>query len=183
MPRAWVVHTARALRPVDKQSGEIRAEDRQAIFYPRDVFWTDAALDYYDPREIAWVSRADLARIRSKLSRERPSKSEPVEVHYKDPQRVILDVTLESSGLVILADVDYPGWQLTIDERPAPIYRVNVAMRGAVVSAGPHRLVYSYRPRSFQAGLAGSIAGLAAWLILGLVCFFRPVERVLGGTS
>ena len=42
------------------------------------------------------------------------------------PQRAILDVTLESTGLVILSDVDYPGWQLTIDDEPAPIYRVNV---------------------------------------------------------
>jgi hypothetical protein len=182
-PRAWVVHNARALRPNSGLPGEIRAEDRQAIFYPRDVFWTDATLDFYDPREVAWLNRTDLAQIRSQLSRERPNKSESVQVRYPDPQHVILNVTLESSGLVILADVDYPGWQLTIDDKPAQIYRVNVAMRGALVSAGPHRLVYTYRPRSFQVGLWGSIAGLAAWLSLGIICVFRPVHRVLGGSD
>ena len=31
-------------------------------------------------------------------------------------------------GLVILSDVYYPGWQLTIDDEPATIYRVNGAM-------------------------------------------------------
>ena len=67
-----------------------------------------------------------------------------VTVRYPDPQHVTLDVTLDSSGLVILADVDYPGWQLTIDDKPAPILGVNVSMRGALVSAGRHRLVYSW---------------------------------------
>jgi hypothetical protein len=75
--------------------------------------------------------------------------------------------------------VDYPGWQLTIDDEPAPIYRVNVLMRGALVSAGPHRLVYSFAPRSFQVGLIVSIFGLIAWLSLGLFCGFRPTHALL----
>ena len=57
-----------------------------------------------------------------KLSGQPPRKSESVKVRYPNPQRAILDVTLESTGLVILSDVDYPGWQLTIDDEPAPIY-------------------------------------------------------------
>ncbi len=58
----------------------------------------------------------------------------------------MLEVSLDSPGLVVLADVDYPGWELAIDGKPAPIYRVNGVMRGAAVSAGRHRLVYTYAP-------------------------------------
>ncbi len=101
------------------------------ILYPGDLFWNEQGQKPFDPRAVAWVDSADMARIAPKLSGLPPEKSETVEVRYPDPQRVILEVTLQSSGLVILSDVHYPGWQLKIDDDPAPIYRVNVSMRGA----------------------------------------------------
>ncbi len=85
-----------------------------------------------------------------------------------------------SPGLVILADVYYPGWELTIDGKPAPIYVVNRLMRGAAVPAGTHRLVYSYTPRSFLVGRAGSILGLGVLALFGIACTLRPVDPVLG---
>jgi hypothetical protein len=178
-PRSWVVHNARAITPFDELSRGPRAEARREILYPGDLFWNDPSLTLFDPTSLAWVNRTDLAQILPKLSGLPPSKSEWVKVSYPNPQSAILEVTLESSGLVILADVDYPGWQLTIDDEPAPIYRVNVLMRGALVSAGRHRLVYSFVPRSFQVGLIVSILGLCAWLLLGLFCVFRPADPVL----
>jgi uncharacterized membrane protein YfhO len=93
------------------------------------------------------------------------------------PQRVELEVVLERPGLVILADVDYPGWRLTIDGEPAPIYRTNILMRGAAVKAGKHRLLYTYVPRSFTLGCCVSLAGLV--IFAGLAMLFRrnPVAR------
>lgn len=115
----------------------------------------------------------------AKALRRAPTRSESVSVRYPNPQRAVLEVTLESSGLVILSDVHYPGWQLTIDDQPAPVYRVNGVMHEALVSAGTHRLVYSFAPRSFEVGLIGSIVGLSAWLLLGLICAVRPVHPLL----
>ena len=71
---------------------------------------------------------------------------------YPSPEEAVLEVSLDSPGLVVLADVDYPGWELAIDGKPAPIYRVNGVMRGAAVSSGHHRLVYTYAPQSFRSG-------------------------------
>ncbi len=76
----------------------------------------------------------------------------------------------------------YPGWDLTIDGKSAPIYRVNGLMRGAAVPSGPHRLVYQYSPQSFRVGRLVSIAGLAALLIVGGACARWPVDPILGGT-
>ena len=179
LPRAWVVHSARAIKTLDGPSSKPRAEQKREILYSGDLFWNDPALTLFDPREVAWVSSTDLPEIMPKLSGQRLRTSESVKVHYQNPQRAILDVTLESTGLVILSDVDYPGWHLTIDNKPAPIIRVNVSMRGALVSAGEHRLVYSFAPRSFQLGLIVSIAGIAAWLLLGLSCILRPTHLLL----
>ena len=73
---------------------------------------------------------------------------------YPNPQQAVLEVSLDSPGLVVLADVYYPGWELKIDGKPAPIYRVNGVMRGAAGLRGPHRLVYTYDPQSFRVGPA-----------------------------
>ena len=76
---------------------------------------------------------------------------------------------------MVLADVFYPGWELTIDGRPAPIYRTNRAMRGAAVPSGPHRLVYTYRPGSVRLGALISGFGVLAALGLGFWSRRSPV--------
>ncbi len=177
LPRAWVVHSARAIRPIDeKPARDIRDSLRNEILYSGDLFWNEPALTLFDPRAVAWVDEADLARIAPGLRGQAPSKSELVKISYPSPQRAVLDVTLQSSGLVVLSDVYYPGWQLRIDDVEAPILRVNLAMRGALVSPGKHRLEYTYAPLSFQLGLIGSILGAGAWLALGVFCVLRPVH-------
>ena len=107
--------------------------------------------------------------------------SETVKVTYPNPQRAVLEAKLESPGLVILSDVYYPGWELTIDGKPAPIYQVNALMRGAAVGSGSHRLVFTFVPLSFRVGCLVSIFGLAALLFLALACVRCPVHPQLGG--
>ena len=118
------------------------------------------------------------------MSRRRASSHpKTVKVTYRSPQEVVLDVTLDSPGLVVLADVMYPGWTLTIDDKPAPIYRVNGVMRGALVPAKHATLVYTYAPRSFQVGLVVSIVGLAALLLFAVSCMRRPIDPLLATAS
>ena len=95
----------------------------------------------------------------------------------------MLEAELASPGLVVLADASYPGWQLTIDGKPAPVYRVNGMMRGALVPAERHRLVYTFAPQSFHVGLIVSAAGIAALLFFGLFCRLRPVDPLLAGSA
>ena len=132
---------------------------------------------------MAWLSKDDLKQLRLYLSGQTTTPSESVDVAYPSPQRVVLEVSLDSPGLVILADVYYPGWYLAIDGQPAQIYRVNGLMRGAAVGAGRHRLEYTYSPRSFRVGGLMSIVGLTALLILGLVCAKAPIDPVLAESS
>ena len=115
------------------------------------------------------------------LTGDAPKPTETVKVNYPTPQLVELEATLQSPGLVILADLFYPGWKLTIDGKEAPIYRVNLLMRGAAVPAGNHKLVYSYAPLSFRAGRIVSILGLGALALCGMACALRPIDRRVEG--
>ena len=160
LPRAWVVHDARTTVPVTGLSRESRNKAMQEILYAADGIWHDTTQVAYDPRRIAWVGNDDAPALRGYLSGQSPRPSEAVKVTYPNPQQAVLEVTLESPGIVILADVYYPGWELTIDGKPAPnLDRVNGSMRGAAVPAQFHRLVFTYVPQSFRIGAVVSVAG------------------------
>ena len=108
-----------------------------------------------------------------------PRSSETVKVSYPSPQRVELDAKLDSPGIVVLADVNYPGWKLTIDGQPAPIIPVNRLMRGAAVKEGSHRLVYTFDPASFRIGGKITLAALAASALFAVFCAIRSRSRPL----
>src|SRR5262249_8858816 len=96
-----------------------------------------------------------------------------------EPQRIEIDATLERPGLVILADLFDPGWHLTIDGTPAPIWRTNRMMRGAFVPAGHHPMVYTYRSGASGAGALASRAGLI--VLVGLIV--RSARGIDSGKS
>jgi hypothetical protein len=179
-PRAWVVHDARTIRPATELSRENRQAPLQEIVYADDPIWHDPDRHAFDPMTLAWVNNDMIGELTPFLSHQRPHASETVKVSYPSPQSAVLEVSLKSAGLVVLADVHYPGWELTIDGKPAPIYRVNWMMRGAAVGAGSHRLVYTFAPRSFRIGWVVSILGLVGLSLLGIVCLRKPVNRALG---
>ena len=179
LPRAWVVHAARWLNASASLSLDARNRSMLEMIYADDPIWHDARMSTFDPRAFTWVDRVHETELAPYLSGSPPRATETVKVTYPTPQRAELEVSLESPGLVILADVYYPGWELTIDGKPAPIYRVNRLMRGAAVPPGTHHLVYSYAPQSFRIGAVLSILGLGALGVLGVACALRPVDPVV----
>jgi hypothetical protein len=176
-PRAWVVHDSRALPALEQMTKLQQGGPMQEILYDNDRFWNDNTLIPFDPRRLAWIEQDKLLELKPYLSGATPRPTETVKVAYPSPQRVELDANLESAGIVVLSDVHYPGWKLTIDGQPAPIYKVNRAMRGAAVPEGNHRLVYSYDPLSFRVGGMITLAGLAAAAAFAVFCLFRPRSR------
>jgi hypothetical protein len=179
-PRAWVVHGARPTRAVRHALWSEEDETLREMLYEADPIWNNGRDRVFDPRKVAWMSRGDWDEVRAGLSGLPTSPSEAAKVTYPTPQQVVVDVDLSSPGLVILADAYYPGWELTVDGKSAPIYRVNLMMRGAAVAAGHHRLVYTYAPLSFTLGGVISVGGITAFLAVGLACARRPVDAVLG---
>ncbi len=183
LPRAWVVHDARTVPPVHGLARETRPQTMQEILFANDPLWQDSTQRPFDPRLLAWISSDDRAAISPFLNRKAPLASEAVTVRYPSPQQAVLEANLESPGLIVLADIYYPGWELKIDGAPARIYSVNGIMRGAVVGKGPHQLVYTYVPRSFHLGAILSIVGLVALFITSALCFARSVDSVIAGLS
>ena len=70
---------------------------------------------------------------------------------------VDVSFTTVCDRLLVFTDSWAPGWSATIDGVPTPVLRVNNAIRGVMVPAGEHSLVWHYRPR-FLAPLLSLLA-------------------------
>jgi hypothetical protein len=175
-PRAWVVHQARGLKPITGLERSDRDAPMQELLYGNEPLWRDPGRNVFDPRLLAWVDSDAMRTLVDYLPGTRPGDAEKVTVSYPDPQHVVLDAVLEQPGLVVLADIYYPGWHLTIDGVEAPIYRANRMMRGAAMPAGRHHLVYTYSPRSFALGGGITLLAMAVLAALGVAFTLRPVS-------
>ena len=165
-PRAWLVHSVFVRAPIVKRNDPAELELMRDLVYQADPLWREPGSPLLDLRTIAFVETDQPRTLASYISRTAVSPGESVTINRYEPQNVELVAELKRPGLVILADAFDPGWSLTIDGAPAPIFRTNRLMRGAAVKAGRHTLVYTYKPVSFRIGASLSIIGLLALIAL-----------------
>lgn len=79
-------------------------------------------------------------------------------------------VTTEQPCILVLSELDYPGWRATVAGAPAPILRANGILRGLALTPGRHEVSLVFRPTSVYWGAAVSVATVflaIAWLIVG----------------
>ncbi|WP_165066220.1 YfhO family protein [Paludisphaera rhizosphaerae] len=161
-PRAWVVHRAYVVPPIQG----LRVNDRfrlvKELIYQADEFWNLPGLPVRDPHTVAWVETDRPRELDPFLSPVDPDPLETVTLTLDEPQRVEFTAVLRSPGLVVVGDMNYPGWTLTVNGRPAEILRTNRAMRGVALPAGTHRLAFRYEPASFRLGIGLSAFGFVA---------------------
>ena len=70
------------------------------------------------------------------------------------------------AGLLVASETDYPGWEAWVDGAPAPIHRVDIALRGVVLPEGAHRVRMEFRPTILwvSLGITAATAALLAWM-------------------
>jgi len=116
-----------------------------------------------NPKSQAIVSKNDLRKIGSQYFH-----NGEVSIIDYGHTKCILKTDFTGEGFVVLSDQYYPGWKAYIDGRQAPIWKTNGILRGVVVPAGRHELIFAYRPWKIYvllmlSGLV-SIAGLTVIL-------------------
>jgi len=99
-----------------------------------------------------------------------PGEIVPATCVDRGPNCVVVSVTLDRPGLLVLRDSYYPGWRATVlsnqQSNPSEIWRVNAVERGVLLPAGAHQVVFRYQPRILQLAAITSAVG---WLLLVVV--------------
>jgi hypothetical protein len=157
LPRAFVVHAQRQVG----SAGE-------ALAAVGDPAGPDLARVAVTERPLPGL-RADVRRA--------PDPS-PAEVVSYASERVVLEARARRPGMLVLSDVAYPGWKVTVDGDEQPIRRVDYLLRGVSVPAGTSRVEFTYEPASATAGAWLSGASL---LLFGAAAALLLARRRRGG--
>jgi hypothetical protein len=92
----------------------------------------------------------------------------------RQPDRLALDVTTPQPAVLVLSELSYPGWRVTVDGAAAPLLQANGLLRAVALEAGAHRVELAYQPASVTAGLLISLATLLATIVgMGLLAVRR----------
>jgi len=88
------------------------------------------------------------------------------EIVEATPNRVV--VQANGPGRLVLSDVNYIGWQATVDGAPVSIETVENLLRGVQLVEGAHTVVFEFWPLSVFVGLVISLLSLVGviWLWL-----------------
>lgn len=86
-----------------------------------------------------------------------------------------VEVNSEAPGLLILSETAYPGWQVTVDGRPAEALVAYTAVRAVCVPAGAHTVEWTYNPASIKRGAVLSLTALLT-MVLAVSMIRRQVK-------
>ncbi|WP_245449807.1 YfhO family protein [Chelatococcus asaccharovorans] len=87
-----------------------------------------------------------------------PPSGKAIIIRYRR-NSVRIRVVADKPAMLVLHDIYYPGWQVTVDGEEKPIRRANLLFRAVEVPAGRHMVEFSYQPLSLH-NLATAAADL-----------------------
>ncbi|MGO4523606.1 hypothetical protein AB4097_01945 [Microvirga sp. 2MCAF35] len=133
VPRAYVAHHA---TPVDSEA--VLGEDE---------------LPEFNRETEALIDTDSMPRLKASYQAAGTAPDEP-----KGEARIIsymrnsvaLDVESSDNGILVLHDINYPGWEAWVDGERRPILRANLLFRGVEVGPGRHRVEFHFRPMSLE---------------------------------
>jgi hypothetical protein len=167
---AFTAETIDSTRWQLAQSGEEGNIYENPAALPR-AFWVGEAKGMEDTAALAAVKSGDYDLSKAViLSGSSPSEASAPrgagEIKFiKDNLNDLrLESTSSQPGWLVLTDTAYPGWQATLDGKPAAWQIGDYAFRALPVPAGKHEVVWTFAPATFKVGL---FISLFAILILG----------------
>lgn len=145
LPRAWLATTEHVVT-AEQELGIIRSGKMPdgSVWDPLEEVLVERTTGVAFPAEKGPRGRADILR--------------------HEPNRVEVATEATVPTVLVLAENYYPGWQAHVDGRRVKTMRVNYNQRCVALSAGRHRVMFGYQPRSVQAGMMISLVTLVSLL-------------------
>jgi hypothetical protein len=142
LPRAWIVHK------IEKAAGVPEMSDR--ILSPS-----------FDPKRTAVMARIPEGFASSEFG----SADDLCQIVEYAPTTVVIKARTTLPGILVLSEIDYPGWQAYVDGKGVDTYRVNGILRGVFIEPGEHEVTFRYLPKSVRVGLILAMLTLIFFMV------------------
>jgi hypothetical protein len=128
-------------------ASRIEAVDSEAILDQEE-------LPEFDRAEQALIDESSVPLLKRDYAEAAGAPAEPnrSSARIVDYQRnsVAIEVETDRAGVLVLHDIFYPGWEVTVDGERRPVLRANLLFRGVEVEPGRHRVEFEFRPLSLD---------------------------------
>jgi hypothetical protein len=161
--RAGVTHVLS-----DKSPDQIDLPARH-IWSGFDPLFNPAMARYGEPLHLY-----ELEGSRGRIAWEHPGPRRSAKITEYRSNRITAQTDSDSAGRLILTDLMYPGWRVTLDGKPAEPVTVEGMFRGVDVREGVHTVVWSYHPASLYGGLAISVATIVLLAGVAHAWYWHP---------
>lgn len=157
LPRAWLVAEAEAADG-EEALRRIRGEGERS-FDPRRTALLEVPLHELPALPGGMIPPDATARI----------------TEY-EPNRLVIETVADTPAVLVVSEINYPGWVATVDGTRTPIHATNFLLRGVVVPAGQHRVEMRYTAPAARNGALISIFTLL--VMVGIAIFSRKATPV-----
>src|ERR1035438_4891344 len=145
-PRGWLVH-AIAVEP-----------DREHVY----ARLKDPA---FDPRRIAILSETPGVAVTPAAG----TATDQVAFDVYEPRRIEMHVHTEAPALLVLSEVNYPGWDVRVNGQVVRTYHADGMLRALIAPAGDSRVTMRYAPATFLAGAILSVLAFVTTLAAAIL--------------
>ncbi|WP_460451870.1 YfhO family protein [Alsobacter sp. SYSU BS001988] len=114
---------------------------------------SDEELPEFDRTTEALIDKSDMELLDANYTTEDPSADDrpnaaKVTIQSYKRNAVKLTVSTEKAGVLVLHDLYYPGWEVSVDGEEKTVLKANLLFRGVEVPAGEHTVEFTFRPLS-----------------------------------
>jgi hypothetical protein len=113
--------------------------------------------------ENTWIYKNLRSLPRAWLEMKTGLQKQVVIQHYS-PNKIIFST--EDEGMLVLSEINYPGWRVWIDGVEHPVQEINGLLRSTIVPPGNHVVEFVYIPSLFYIGMGVSIVTLVSLIFL-----------------
>jgi hypothetical protein len=148
LPRAWLVTEAEA---VDGEEAlrRIRGESEQA-FDPSRTALLEVAQSELPPLPGGALSKDARARV-----------------VVSESNRLVIETSAPTPSVLVVSEMNYPGWEAVIDGQQAKIHAADFLLRGIALPAGAHRVEMRYLAPGARSGAIISLTTLLGMVLMG----------------
>jgi hypothetical protein len=138
----------------------------KAINYVNGPVAEMTALNNFNPRDTAIVDQSFKGIIGNVTAADSTASIKQTSF---DNDKITYTSNSNSNSAAIFSEVYYKDWTATIDGQPAQIFKANYVLRGLVIPAGKHNIVFEFKPKVFT--VSKLISQVTGWFLIALILF------------
>ena len=118
------------------------------------------AITNFNPKDTAIIDESYKSLVSAFTA---PDSSENIKMTAFDNDTISYESNTKSNHVAIFSEMYYKDWKVYIDNKPSEYFKANYVLRGMMIPAGNHKIVFIFEPKSYYQGV--QISSISSWLL------------------